>query len=187
MRVTSRTKLFVAALLAASQLMLPAPAAAATSTPPPQQAQYEVLLNGKRYSSDAATPFLAPTGCAKSDSETKHVVSYQRRRPNGVGVLLCGNSGFGWRHISARHGGDWQTIVTKYKLGGTWDKFAKWAMSGTLAQPLSARYNSGNDTYRYTAVLQIRSYNSAATTRSYTIVVPVGGQNNRIVTAYPVG
>ncbi|MDR5699055.1 hypothetical protein [Agromyces aerolatus] len=85
----------------------------------------------------------------------------------------------------SEHSSDWNNIVTKYGLGGTWQQFALWAISGAVGQPASAPYDGGNDTYRYSAVVQIKNYNSKATARTYTVTVPVGAKNNKVITAFP--
>jgi hypothetical protein len=153
------------------------PASVAANSP-----EYEVVVNGITYDAEN----LADPSCAAGDAELKHVVAYQRRRPDGVAVIYCGNAtGFGWRHIVAEHSSDWNNIVTKYGLGGTWQQFALWAISGTVGQPASAPHDGGNDTYRYTAVVQIKDYQSKAIARTYTVTVPVGAKNDRVITAFP--
>ncbi|BDZ53904.1 hypothetical protein [Agromyces marinus] len=175
--------------LTVTGLAVPAAPAYAKPTPPPaEQPLYEVVMNGEVYDPDEVTvsPMLSAPGCTSGQSSTTHIVAWQRRRPDGVALLQCGTLSWGWRHIADRHGSDWQRIVTTYKLGGTWDQFAKWAMSGTVGQPLSAPYKASNDTYTYTAPIQNRAYNSGATAKSYMVYVPVGASNDRVITGYPV-
>lgn len=186
------TRPFMTTLISTITVMMMAafPAAAATASPlevrqgPTSIAQrYEVLINGVPYEPAGFSASLVPS-CSASDPETKHIVAYQRRRPDGVAVLLCGSSAFGWRHIAERHGKDWQNIVTKYALGGSWEDFARWAIEGTVGQPVSAP-EKPNGTWTYTGFIQIRQYNSNAVAKSYTATVPVSMDNDRIVIAHP--
>jgi hypothetical protein len=147
---------------------------------------YVVTMNGKTYEPgpEFSTLATAAPGCSTGDADTKNVAAYQRRSPDGVAILLCGNNDFGWRHITNGKASSWGGIVTKYGLDGTWHKFAKWAMLNTLGAPATVTTVAGNK-WNYKAPIQIKSYNGKAPSRTYTVTVSVAKDSNRIITAFP--
>ncbi|MBF0817133.1 hypothetical protein E4U02_11970 [Microbacterium paludicola] len=148
--------------------------------------EYTAVISGVEYAERAdASVMLAAPGCSSTDKATKTVNMWQRRNPNGVAKLECGTkTGYGWRHIADGHGQDWQNILTKYKIAGTWSDFAKWNIGNTVGAPASAPYNSTNNSYTYQAPLQIKN-SKGQVVRTYTVKVPVGKTTERIITAFP--
>lgn len=149
-------------------------------------ATYTVSIGGAVYdpSSAGVTAKLAAPGCNSGDPDSKRVTNWQRRNPDGVAKLVCGNYSYGWRHIADRHGQDYQNIVTKYQLGRSWDDFAKWAMSTTVGAPQSAPINSSNNTWSYTAPIEIKN-NQGQVVRTYSMRVAVSRSDEKIITAFP--
>ncbi|WP_058235030.1 hypothetical protein [Devriesea agamarum] len=148
--------------------------------------EYTAVIAGVEYiEPSGVSARLAAPGCFSSDEATKRINIYQRRNPNGVAKLECGTaSGYGWRHIANAHGQDWQNILTKYKISGTWSDFAKWNIGNTVGAPASAPYNSANNSYTYQSPLQIKN-SKGQVVRTYTVKVPVGKTTERIITAFP--
>lgn len=148
--------------------------------------EYTAVIAGVEYiEPSGVSARLAAPGCSSSDKSTKRINTYQRRNPNGVAKLECGTtSGYGWRHIANGHGQDWQNILTKYKIAGTWSDFAKWNIGNTVGAPASAPYNSANNSYTYQSPLQIKN-SKGQVVRTYTVKVPVGKTTERIITAFP--
>ncbi|GAB3061271.1 hypothetical protein GCM10027079_29730 [Sediminivirga luteola] len=102
--------------------------------------------------------------------------------PSGTSYLRCGNDAWGLRHIDLRHSSDWGTIASR--VGGDWESFADWAVGVILSAPESASYNSGNDTYGYTAPIEIRDP-SGEVVGNYRPLVSVAAGSGNIITAFP--
>ncbi|MDQ1123455.1 hypothetical protein QE412_002028 [Microbacterium trichothecenolyticum] len=145
--------------------------------------EYTVSIGDAVYDDRDTGMMLSAPGCNAGDPESKRVTNWQRRNPNGVAKLVCGNSQFGWRHIAGRHGQDYQNIVTKYRLGRSWDDFAKWAMSTTVGAPQAAPVRN-NNTWGYTAPIQIKN-KQGQVVRTYSMLVSVSRSDEKIITAFP--
>lgn len=173
----------------------PASALAASpnpSAPPPgivlpdSNDDFSISIGDKTYepTGGMSKNGLAAPGCSADDPESKRVTNWQRRNPAGVAKLVCGTAGYGWRHIAQRHGQDYQNIVNKYQLGQSWQDFAKWAMSTTVGAPQSAPVNTSNNTWSYTAPIQIRN-KQGQVVRTYSMLVAISRSDEKIITAYP--
>lgn len=179
----------VTSVLVSGTLLAVQPAHASTvggEESPLIEEEYTVSIGGVVYddSEPQMSAMLAAPGCNAGDAETKRVTNWKRRNPNGVARLICGTSGYGWRHIAARHGQDYQNIVTKYQLGRSWNDFAMWAMSTTVGAPASAPVNPYNNTWGYTAPIQIKN-NKGQVVRTYSMLVSVSRSDEKIITAFP--
>lgn len=99
-------------------------------------------------------------------------------------ALLCGTQNFGYRHVSSRHGQDWQNIAVY--TGENWRDLTDFAIEQvlTVPQPGYPRYNLKNDTWAFKAPLEIRDGQGQVRAVYYPVVV-VAGADGKIVTAYP--
>ncbi|MEJ2862832.1 hypothetical protein [Actinomycetospora flava] len=105
--------------------------------------------------------------------------------PDGqASALLCGTEGFGYRHVSSRHGQDWQNIALY--TGENWRDLTDFAIEQTLRVPQTGypRHNIKNDTWAFKAPLEIRDGQGQVRAVYYPLVVVAGG-DGKIVTAYP--
>lgn len=105
----------------------------------------------------------------------------------GYSSMRCGTqrtdgTGWGLRHIEARHRADWQAKANY--VGATWEDFLDFSVAQTLAGPSSVTYRSSNDTYLYKAPIQIRS-SSGALIHQFTSNVVVAAVSKNIITAFP--
>ncbi|WP_345412884.1 hypothetical protein [Actinomycetospora chlora] len=98
--------------------------------------------------------------------------------------LSCGTEAFGYRHISNRHGSDWQNIAVY--TGENWRDLADFAIEQILTapQPGYPRYNDKNDTWAFTAPLEIRDGDGRVRDVYHPVVV-VAGSDGKVITAYP--
>ncbi|MGH1547992.1 hypothetical protein ACRAWB_01955 [Leifsonia poae] len=103
--------------------------------------------------------------------------------PRGIADLRCGvagPTGWGWRHITSGHAGDYGRIASL--MGKSWDSYAKWCLGQTLGVPSSAAYQAGNSTYVYHTPIQI--WKSGRLYKTYTNHVSVSKGDFRIITEY---
>lgn len=105
----------------------------------------------------------------------------------GYSYMRCGTqrtdgTGWGLRHIAARHKADWQAKANY--VGATWEDFLDFSVAQTLAGPSSVTYRSSNDTYTYKAPIQIRSA-SGGLIHQFTSNVVVARVTKNIITAFP--
>jgi len=163
--VTFRARLALVALSIVFTALLEAPGAAAQTGAPPWAA------------------------CGASSPEDKPVTTFPARPPVGgpartYAVLLCGNPGFGYRHIADGHGRDWEDLAVY--TGGNWRALADFAIRQTLTvpQPGNPAFDPKNETWTYKAPLEIRDAqgNVRAT---YWPIVSVAARDGRIVTSFP--
>jgi hypothetical protein len=98
--------------------------------------------------------------------------------------LLCGTEAFGFRHVSSRHGPDWQNIAVY--TGENWRDLADFAIEQvfTVPQPGYPRYNDKNDTWAFKAPLEIRDGDGRVRDVYHPVVV-VAGSDGKVITAYP--
>jgi hypothetical protein len=126
--------------------------------------------------------FEAP-GCSGHDAN-RSLQAFKRTAkggaPRGIAELRCGNSSWGWRHITTGHKADYGKISAP--SGKSWDTFAKWCVGQTLGSPSSATKQSSNNTYLYTAPIQI--WNNGALQKTHQNRVSVRTSDWVIVTSY---
>ena len=121
------------------------------------------------------------TACGGADAQTHVVRQFPRVRevvagesiPAGTTALLCGDQGYGYRHILRRHQGDWDR---EPGAGGDWSAAADRAIAAALRDPQRVDFRSSNDTFCYSRPL--------AAGRDVAIVV-VRSSDGAIITAYP--
>jgi len=121
------------------------------------------------------------TACGGADAQTHVVRQFPRVRevvgnesiPAGMTALLCGDEGFGYRHILRRHQQDWGR---EPGAGGDWSGAADRAIAAALQNPQRVDYRSSNDTFCYSRGL--------AAGHDVAIVV-VRSSDGAIITAYP--
>lgn len=99
----------------------------------------------------------------------------------GIAYRMCGNSAWGWRHIAIRHTAEWSKIGQLF--GRSWNDFATWAIYGISGSPSNIAYAPINDTYIYTAPVQLWKNGRLITT--YNPKVVISNKTWRIITAYP--
>ena len=127
--------------------------------------------------------------CGTSSPPEKLVRTFPRPvfvpGPSGqASALLCGSENFGYRHVSSRHGQDWQNIAAY--TGENWRDLTDFAIEQTLRvpQPGYPRHNLKNDTWAFKAPLEIRDDRGQVRATYYPTVVVAGG-DGKIITAYP--
>lgn len=144
---------------------------------------YYAEINGVEYrpSQERSQVWVA---CGVQDDNHKLVRTFTKNGgPSGRSAYLkCGSSGWGYRHIQDRHMGDWNNIAVQ--IGDNWRSFADFAIEQILIAPESATYKSGNDTYAFTAPVQIRDSDGNVVS-TYRPLVSVADESRNIITAYP--
>jgi hypothetical protein len=144
---------------------------------------YYAEINGVEYwpSQERSQTWAA---CGMRDDNHKLVRTFTKNGgPSGQSAYLkCGSSGWGYRHIQDRHMGDWNNIAVQ--IGDNWRSFADFAIEQILIAPESATYKSGNDTYAFTAPVQIRDSDGNVVS-TYRPLVSVANESRNIITAYP--
>jgi hypothetical protein len=101
---------------------------------------------------------------APADVGTEH-------EPAGGTALLCGTPGYGYRHILARHQGDWSHVASTTD----WSATADAAVAAALGQPERVGYRASNNTFCYSHGLP----DGEVTT------VVIRPSDGAIITAYP--
>lgn len=139
-------------------------------------------------SENSDTGVLA-SSCSSGDSNQRIIYSYERNRPasgsglpSGVSRMRCGSSSWGLRHVDLRHSSQWETIAAR--VGGQWEDFMSWAVRQILYAPESATYRSQNDTWSYTAPLEIRD-NQGNVVGRYRPLVSIAAGSGNVITTYP--
>lgn len=131
-------------------------------------------------------------GCGVNEKATKLLKSYKRAQIAGyagaTANLKCGNhdfrtdSGWGFRHIKARHLDQWQNEAAI--LGGQWMDFADWSMTAVLSKPCYKAYQATNSTFQYIAPIQIKDRRGKVV-KTIGVRVVVSKATNNVITAYP--
>lgn len=141
----------------------------------------EVL--GSKGSSVGNRLKMEASGCVGQD-QNRSLQRFNRTAkggaPRGIADLRCGNSGWGWRHITSRHAGDYGRVASI--MGKSWESYAKWCLGQTLGVPSSAYYEANNSTYVYLTPIQI--WNNGRLYKTYTNRVVVSRGDYRIITEY---
>ncbi|MBB6119009.1 hypothetical protein [Nocardiopsis algeriensis] len=174
----------VIAILMALALLGSMPQAHATHVLPAATVEdYYVEINGVEYrpSQERSQTWAA---CGARDDSHKLVRTFTKNGgPSGKSAYLkCGSQGWGYRHIKDRHMDDWNNIAAQ--IGDNWRSFADFAIEQILIAPESVSYRAGNDTYAFTAPVQIRD-GDGNVVRTYRPVVSVANESRNIITAYP--
>jgi hypothetical protein len=141
-----------------------------------------------------ATTYTKVPACSPTDDTNKKVTdSFPRVHWSGVvsgghADLVCGTPGTrGMRHIWRSYPGhmdDWINIANKYPMGLKPEELMVGALTTTYARPTNVTYQSGNDSYLYLGVLQIKDKNKKVV-RLYTTNAPLGNGNWKVITAFP--
>jgi hypothetical protein len=139
---------------------------------------------GGKGSSVGSRLKMEAIGCSGQD-QNRSLQRFNRTAkggaPRGIADLRCGTaSGWGWRHITAGHAGDYGRIASL--MGKSWDSYAKWCLGQTLGVPSSAAYQAGNSTYLYNTAIQI--WSNGPLYKTYTNHVSVSRGDYRIITEY---
>lgn len=182
----SVTGLIVIVAVAVGVLSLSTPALAAT--PAPSSTGYSAYVPGSNFSAstgDVTTNLVSP-GCGTGVAEAT-LINVWSRTPGSSGTanLRCGTQATsGLRHINNEHGTDWDTIRSRYAQPGDWSSFMKNVTAANLTGGFTTiTYGSNKDTYH--GYLCIRQNNNGAVVRAYDVIIPVGSDNNNIITSYP--
>lgn len=106
--------------------------------------------------------------------------------PPGPAPLLCGTLGQGVRHIIDRHEKEWEYFAGVAGEAGNWRYAADWAIEQVLVRPMpgSPVFNPGNNTWGYTAPIEIRDRQNRVRDVWWPLVI-VAGQDGKILTAIP--
>lgn len=121
-------------------------------------------------------------GCGIRDSSDKRVRTF-RRGATGEAYLYCGSVNYGYRHLVARnHDDEWAAYASLWPVN--WRTYADWAIAQVLAAPASVTYRASNQTYAYTAPVELRNGQGVLIKVHHPIVV-VASASKRIITAYP--
>lgn len=95
----------------------------------------------------------------------------------------CGNSSFGYRHIDAEHGSQWQTIASK--IGANWREFTDWVIEQSLTAPHSyCQSNPTDNTINYVGWVQIKNSAGVVISQYYPRIV-TGKSTYNLITAFP--
>lgn len=123
-------------------------------------------------------------GCGVSDDNHKLVRTFAKSGgPGGASAYLrCGSENWGYRHIKARHIQDWENLAAM--AGDNWRSFADWAVEQILKAPGSVDYRESNDTWSFTAPIQIKRADGSVVA-TYHPLVSVANDSKNIITAYP--
>ncbi|MEV8214639.1 hypothetical protein [Leifsonia sp. NPDC077715] len=143
-------------------------------------------LLGSKGSSLRGGLKMEATGCVGQD-KNRSLQRFNRAAkggaPRGIADLRCGvagPAGWGWRHITSGHAGDYGRISSL--MGKSWDSYAKWCLGQTLGVPSSAAYQASNNTYVYYTLIQI--WSNGRLYKTYTNHVSVSKGDFRIITEY---
>ncbi|WP_157605280.1 MULTISPECIES: hypothetical protein [unclassified Plantibacter] len=193
-RIARYSSIAATCLTIAALSLLPGGPAQAISANDPQ---YELVMNGEVFQTgnstapNAAARAAASTapGCAGKEAGWRINAFRHAAKgpaPAGVATLKCGigtEDGWGWNHIAYGHTSDWTIVAAP--AGGSWDQIAQWAIEQTLLAPRNVTTQS-NETYRYTAPVQIRDARTGEVAEEWLVLVSFGRVNQNIITAYPV-
>lgn len=135
--------------------------------------------------------YAAVPACPSNAKPSQGVKEYPRKHWNGVvkgghANLLCGtpgSTGYGMRHIWSGHGADFERIVDKYPLDISAAQFMIQSAGAVLDGPDNVTHRTSNDTFTYTAPIEI-TYRGRVY-RTYEMVVAVGNKNWNIITVHP--
>lgn len=129
--------------------------------------------------------------CGIAHASSKHVRTWTvqtvpyRASP---AILRCGtwnsknpNGGWGFRHISGKHGGEWGTMGLL--VNANWRDIADFAISDALSNVYKSSSNAANNTFSYNGIIQLKRYNGK-TIKTYYVKVAVDQTDRRIITAY---
>jgi hypothetical protein len=147
--------------------------------------EFGLAETGKFVAQTASLPMAkvdAP-GCIGHDANRSYLAfsrSAKGGAKRGIGELRCGNDAWGWRHIMARHKGDYGRIGAK--RGWSWELFATWCISGTLGAPKTAIYQAENKTWLYKAPVQV--WHGGKLQATYQNRVSMRAKDFLIITAY---
>ena len=124
--------------------------------------------------------------CWPWDGKTKVVKQYKRQAVAGYSgaraTLACGtNKNWGYRHIDAKHGDDWQRVAIKMFV--PWQQFADWAFIQVLSHPSQKWHQASNDTLQYRTPVDI--VGKRGSFRTYIIVMSVATKTQNIITSFP--
>lgn len=136
-------------------------------------------------SSDRFQPLDISLECSGQSSQ--HLVwTYERNGggPGDAAYLRCGSdTNWGLRHIEDRHEADWGNRAAV--VGAAWDDMADFCIGQTLLAPSSVTYRANNDTWRFSAPIQIRDVSGQVIAR-FTTAVVVADNSENIITSFPL-
>ena len=138
-----------------------------------------LTVEGKSSHAGAAPADFTAWACASGQPAGAVVRQYTHasaqegaaQLPAGGSALLCGSTGYGYRHILARHQGDWARLAS----GSDWSGTADRAVADALGQPERVGFRASNDTF---------CFSHALGDGNVTMVV-VRESDGAIITAYP--
>ncbi|MGW0663399.1 hypothetical protein [Streptodolium elevatio] len=164
-----------------------APATAVAARPPNPFASPGSALSltiGESTFHAGRAPADTWAGCGVSDDKHKLVRTFSKSGgPGGPSAYLrCGSENWGYRHIKARHIQDWENLAAM--AGDNWRAFADWAMEQILKVPGSVDYRDSNDTWSFSAPIQIKRADGSVVA-TYHPLVSVANDSKNIITAYP--
>lgn len=133
--------------------------------------------------------------CAVNSPTNKVVRTFTQRAGNpsilyGNSNLTCGREsgnglGWGFQHISFKHGaqGEWGELA--FMTGGNWRDLADFAIEQTLRVPGSMSRPQSNGTIAYRAPIQFFDIDDDTLQAEYTVVVSISIESKNIITAFP--
>jgi hypothetical protein len=158
------------------------------STTAPSTSGWTASINGVTFvpstnavHSNVITPDYAPGTIALCNAGFGNVSVESWKNAHGHIDLFCGDSTQGYVHIRTGHQADWQAVITKYPIGGSWDDSMSFATGqAIISGPV---YNAGSGKLCYTAPWQIKHNGTVVATYHPTIII--SGTRNLVITSYP--
>lgn len=121
--------------------------------------------------------------CSYLSDATKTVAYYKLRGTTSI-RLTCGTSGYGYRHIQAKHASQFETVAFGTQFQGNWRYMADFAIGQVLSSPSTSVYQ-GSNKYCYSRKLPIVDLRTGEVTKHQIFKVVVDIYGRKIITAYP--
>lgn len=106
---------------------------------------------------------------------------------DGLVALKCGNDKVGYVHIRKNHEKDWQSILNRYPIGGTWDDYMLFATKNSLQAPdpsLGMPQVIPGDKRCYSSPVQIKNPDGVVMETIHPSVI-VSMNNRVVITSFP--
>jgi hypothetical protein len=127
------------------------------------------------------TPDYAPGTIALCNAGFGDVSVESWDNAHGHINLNCGDDKSGYVHIRTDHQADWQGVIDKYPIGGSWDDSMSFATGEALLH--GSVFSAGSGKLCYSAPWQIKHNGTVVATYHPTIII--SGNRNIVITSYP--
>lgn len=139
--------------------------------------------NGKLYAKTALPPWRSCGTNAPANREIRRWLANGGALHNKVVKLTCGDTNYGFRHISRNHRNDWNRLaLIEY---ATWMDIADMAMTKSLWQPDIVQSRPANNTTCYSGQIYLVNGATGAVAATNEPTVIISNNYRHMVTAYP--